>query len=397
MRIGIDARMSGPAHAGIGRYVENLIKELSKNKNLELVLFVRKSNQAIRQSGNQAIVEADIPHYSLAEQFLMPGIIKKAQVDLMHFPHFNIPVFYTGKYVVTIHDLIKHASRGMETTTRTPWLYWLKYLGYKFVFRQAVKRAVKILVPSQWVKKQLIEIYGLPEDKVVVTYEGVGEKFQHSAFSLPRGKAGIQHSAQVLSKYKISKPFIIYTGSLYPHKNIERLIQSISAIGRSAPGGKLVKISLVISCARSVFWERLKKEVQELDAEKFVNLVGFAPDEELAVLYTQAEAFVFPTLSEGFGLPGLEAMACGCPVVCSDIPVLREVYGEAAEYFDPYDISDMAEKIKRVTGDQATKDRLRNDGLEQVKKYSWAKMAKETLKVYGEVVRKEIAMSLSKE
>lgn len=355
MRIGIDARMSGSAHAGIGRYVENLVEELSRNKDLELVLL-----------------KPNIPHYSLAEQFLMPGIIKKAKVDLMHFPHFNVPVFYSGKYLVTIHDLIKHTSRGMATTTRVPWLYWLKYLGYKFVFRQAVKRAAKILVPSQAVKDELAKTYNLPGDKIVVTYEGVGEKFQHSAISN-------QQSAKILAKYNIKKPFVIYTGSVYPHKNIERLIQSIKLLNRSA-------VQLVISCARNVFWKRLKNKIQKLGAEEFINLVGFVPDEELAVLYTQAEAFVFPTLSEGFGLPGLEAMACGCPVVCSDIPVLREIYGEAALYFDPLNPEEMAEKIWGVISDKKMRDALIEKGLEQVKKYSWQKMARETLEVYKQAI-----------
>lgn len=354
MRIGIDARMLGAPHAGIGRYVENLVKELGKSNDLKLVLF--KDN---------------IPHYSLAEQFLMPGIIKKAEVDLVHFPHFNVPVFYSGKYVVTIHDLIKHTSRGLETTTRTPWLYWLKYLGYRFVFRQAVKRAAKILVPSQSVKEELVKVYNLPEEKIVVTYEGVGEKFQ-------KLEIGNQESVKILDKYGIRKPFVIYTGSVYPHKNIERLIQSIKLLNQ-------LPITLVISCARNIFWERLRQKIQELGAEEFVNLVGFVPDEELAILYTQAEAFVFPTLSEGFGLPGLEAMACGCPVVCSDIAVLHEIYGEAAVYFNPLNVEDIAEKIKNVIRDTEIRKMLIKKGFEQVKKYSWTKMAKETLKMYNDV------------
>lgn len=359
MRIGIDTRMSGPAHAGIGRYVENLVGELSKNKDLELVLL-----------------KPNIPHYSLAEQFLVPGIIKKAQVDLMHFPHFNVPVFYTGKYVVTIHDLIKHVSRGMETTTRTPWLYWLKYLGYKFVFRQAVKRAAKILVPSQAVKDELAKTYNLPGDKIMVTYEGVGEKFQQSAISPPAGG----QLTKISAKYNIKKPFVIYTGSLYPHKNVERLVKAVTCLNDSNHFNK--PISLVVVCVRSVFLDRFQQKIKKMNEEKYVNLIGFVPDEDLVLLYQQAEAFVFPTLSEGFGLPGLEAMACGCPVVCSDIPVLREIYGEAAEYFDPLNPEDIAEKIGGVISDKKMRAGLIERGLEQVKKYSWSKMAQETLEVY---------------
>lgn len=389
MRIGIDARMYGLKHAGIGRYVENLVKELGKNPNLELVLFVRKEtkefiNQQLAINNKQSeVIVADIPHYTLAEQFLLPGIIKKAKIDLMHFPHFNVPVFYSGKYVLTIHDLIKHSSLGTKTTTRSPWFYWLKYFGYRFVFAHSVQRAAKILVPSETVKKELVETYGLARDKVRVTYEGVDDKFKNQ-------KSKIKDTNQnliILRNFRITKPYVIYTGSVYLHKNVERLVEAIKLINQSTIINQQLTINLVIVCARSVFWERLKTDVKRLGAEKYVTLAGFVPDKELAVLYQEAEAFVFSTLSEGFGLPGLEAMSVGLPVVCSDIPVLREVYGEAAVYFNPLDVGDMAQKIRNVcSNDSSHRNKMKEVGFEQVKKYSWKKMAKETLEVYKSVL-----------
>ncbi|MFZ5366143.1 MAG: glycosyltransferase family 4 protein [Patescibacteria group bacterium] len=386
MRIVIDARMYGLEHAGIGRYVANLIREI---KNIKIILLVRRKNleEIKKEVGNEfKLVIVDVPHYSLREQIFLPLQLIKLKPDLVHFSHFNVPVFYSGKFVVTIHDLIKHTFRGMETTTRQPWFYWLKYLGYRFVFNQAVKRAVKILVPSQAVKQELIKAYNLPEDKIIVTYEGVEDKFKMKNEKI---KMTMQN-AKILEKYNIKKPFIIYTGSVYPHKNVERLIQSIKLLitnyqlPASPQGGP---ITLVVSCARSVFWERLKKKVKELGAERYVNFVGFVPDRDLVLLYRQAEAFVFPTLSEGFGLPGLEAMAAGCPVICSDIPVLREIYGEAAEYFNPLNPKDMAEKIRKVIRDTRTRKTLVENGLKQVKKYSWQKLVRQTLAVYQEAVK----------
>lgn len=351
MKIGIDCRMSGIKHAGIGRYVENLVNELKiLDKQNQYVFFNR----------------TDIPHYSLKEQLCLPFLLYRERLNLMHFPHFNVPILYFGKYVLTVHDLIKHISKGVETTTKSPWLYWLKYLGYKVVFWFAVKKAVKILVPSQFVKNELVKEYHLNSEKVVVTYEGVDNKITNP-------KSQIPNKLQILNKYEITKPYLLYVGSVYPHKNIERLIEAIKAL----------EINLVIACSRGVFWERLRKKVQENRVENFVNLAGFVPDEELSVLYREAEAFVFPTLSEGFGLPGLEAMANRCPVICSDIPVLREVYGEAAEYFDPLVPEDMAEKIKRVTDHEDKKNQMVEKGFEQLKKYSWRKMASETLAVYN--------------
>lgn len=170
MKIGIDCRMSGLKHVGIGRYIENLVNELKKID---------------AQNEYYFLTRADIPHYSLKEQLILPLILYKEKLALVHFPHFNIPVLYFKKYVVTIHDLIKHISKGVETTTRSPWLYWLKYLGYKFVFWWAVKRATRIIVPSNFVKGDLVKEYKIDPAKVVVTYEGVDNKISNSKFQIP--------------------------------------------------------------------------------------------------------------------------------------------------------------------------------------------------------------------
>ena len=374
MKIVIDCRMYGLEHAGIGRYVENLVRELSKRqrqsrgKGFELVLFFRRKDKkrlTIEPFDHLTIIEADYPHYSLREQIFLPWILYRAKCDLVHFPHFNVPIFYPGKYVVTIHDLIKHASRGRETTTKAPLLYWLKYLGYRVVFWNAVKRAKKILVPSEWVKNELIKQYHLEPAKVVVTYEGVDEKLRIANCELRIKNA-------ILEKYKIKKPFVVYTGSLYPHKNIERLIKAT----------KSLNLSLVIVCSRNVFWERIRKRVEELGAEKFVNLVGFVPDEELVKIYQEAVALVQPSLMEGFDLTVVEAMTAGLPVIVSDIPVHREICGQAALYFDPKSIDDISSKLELVSRDLNLRNKLRDFGFNQAKKYDWKKTVRQTLKVY---------------
>jgi glycosyltransferase involved in cell wall biosynthesis len=361
--------MMGLKHAGIGRYVENLVTELLKvDKDNEYILFARKDFTQSSQFANPNVklVVAEIPHYSLREQFLMPALIAREKVDLMHFPHFNVPIFYSGRFVLTIHDLIKHTSRGVSTTTRNPLAYWLKYLGYKLVFGLSVRRASRILVPSQSVKGELTEEYGLEAEKIVVTYEGVDGAI--------KGEAGVK---EVLEKYKICRPFLLYVGSVYPHKNIEKLIEAVKILG----------IDLVIVCGRSVFWERLQRTIRKMGAENQVNLAGFVPDEELAILYKEASAFVFPSLSEGFGLPGLEAMKQGVPVVASDIPVFREIYKNAAIYFNPLSSADIAAKIKKVLEDKELQQRLKKQGPELAEGYSWKKMASETLLVYNKLPR----------
>lgn len=375
MKIGIDCRMYGLKHGGVGRYVENLVEELYKNgNNHQYVLFVRKDFQESQKflSSNFKIVLADFPHYSLKEQVFFPSIINNENLDIMHFPHFNVPVFYFGKYLVTIHDLIKHTSKGMQTTTKNAWLYWLKYLGYKLVFASAVKRAKKIITPSKFVKKEIIREYLIDSSKIEVTYEGFDHKIQNQ-------------KKEVLKKYQIEKPFLLYVGSVYPHKNVENLIKAVVILNQENHPS-FPKITLVIICGRSVFWQRLQSKIKEMNVEDLVKMTGFVPDEELGSFYQEALVFTFPSLSEGFGLPGLEAMATGTPVIASDIPVLREIYGNAAEYFNPLDPEEMAKKINEVITNDKIRNNLTRKGLERVKDFSWQKMASQTLQIYNSVL-----------
>ena len=175
MRIVIDGRFYGLENTGLGRYSVNLIDQLQNldSQNQYYLLLRRKYFNRLNLPSNWHHVFAEVPHYSLAEQFKLPNLIKKLKPDLVHFLHFNVPVFFFGKYVVTIHDLLIHKQRGKEATTLTPSRYFFKRLAYKFVFGQAVKRAAKVLVPSQAVKDEVAYFYRLDPDKITVTYEGV--------------------------------------------------------------------------------------------------------------------------------------------------------------------------------------------------------------------------------
>jgi len=175
MKIVIDARLYGLENAGLGRYVINLISQLQKldNNNEYIALLRKKYFNRLNFPSNWKKVLADINHYSFKEQLKLPKIIRSLEPDLVHFPHFNVPVFYRGRYLVTIHDLLMHKQRGLEATTLTPSRYYIKRLGYKYVFANAVKNAVKIIVPSQAVKDEVSYYYKLNPDKVIVTYEGI--------------------------------------------------------------------------------------------------------------------------------------------------------------------------------------------------------------------------------
>lgn len=371
MRIVIDCRMYGLEHAGIGRYVINLIDQIEKiDRENEYLLLLRKRYYHELSFGNPKIkkILADYPHYSFREQIFLPLQLIKMKPNLVHFPHFNVPLLCFGKYVVTIHDLIKHQYRGPATTTLWEPIYQLKHFVYKCVVWLAIKRACKIITPSYWWKKIITRNYQLSPDKVVVTYEGADEFTQ----KMPKK---IRSEAD-LKSLDIQKPFVLYAGNLYPHKNVERLAQAVHLLYRK------LGLNLVIAGSRNVFLKRFKGRLKKLNVEEAVKLVGFMDNRELTYLYQQAEVFVFPSLLEGFGLPGLEAMACGCPVIASNSSCLSEIYGSAALYFNPYSVEEIAQKIEKVIVSKQVRNKLIEAGFDQVKKYSWSKMAKETLKVY---------------
>jgi glycosyltransferase involved in cell wall biosynthesis len=364
VKILIDGRLYGLENAGLGRYLINLTDQLSKaDNNNEYVLFLRKKYfDNLNLPANWKKVLVDIRHYSLIEQLKLPGLIKKENPDIVHFPHFNVPVFYRGKYIVTIHDMLMHKSVGLAATTLPAPLYFLKRLGYRLVFDNAVKHSIKIIVPSYSVKKELVKVYGIQENKIEVTYEGVNTNITYSKDN------------------SVEKPYFVYTGNAYPHKNLKRLIEAVVSLNTNCNQS----VNLVIASSRGIFTQRLEKIIRDQKAKEYVKLPGFVPDEKLFSLYKNSIGFVFPSLSEGFGLPGLEAMVAGTLVLAAETPVFKEIYQENAIYFNPLDFTSIEKTMRNVI--EMNPD-LRKEKIEKaqdfVKRYSWAKMAKETLKVYS--------------
>ena len=379
MRIVIDARMIN--ESGIGRYLRNLISNLQilDRKNEYYILLLKKDSIGPSGLQNDEIgknfheIVADFQWYTVAEQIRLPGILKKIKPDLVHFPHFNVPFFYRGKFVVTIHDLI-HQSFSMDRSTHTPLVYGLKHLGYRKIFGNAVKKAEKILVPSEYVKSQLIEKWKIDGQKIVVTSEGVDTKLYTIVDSL--SKSQIENA---LRKFSIKRPYIFYVGNAHPHKNVEGLIKVFTQI--HLRGGKL---QLVLAGGDNFFWQKIKQDSRFRGND--IVFTGEVSDEELAALYKNAECFVMPSFEEGFGLPILEAMSLGCPVVSSNVGSLPEVGGDGAVYFDPHDLGDMGEKINKVLNSEELRKGLIEKGKKRVKQFSWQKMAEQTLEVYQQCV-----------
>jgi glycosyltransferase involved in cell wall biosynthesis len=359
----------------VGRYTINLIDELAKldKKNFYSVLLKRKYFNQLKFPEKWKKVLADFRHYTFTEQLQLPRLVSEQKPDIVHFLHFNIPVFYSGKFIVTVHDLTMHRQGTSATTLPLP-IYYFKRLPYKYAFWKAVKSSVKIIVPSKTVKDEVVNYYAIDERKVKVVYEGLGDKFKEEEFT--------GNVSKVLKKYKLEvQKYFVYVGNVYPHKNLGRAIEAVVEINRNSDR----RILFAIASSRNIFTERLERMIKNLQAGKYVRLLGFVSDEDLGILLKNSTALVYPSLSEGFGLQGLESIAAGTLVLASDISVFKEVYKDNVLYFNPFDFTSI-EKTMREALEMSPRQREKfiKKGQKFIQRYSWSKMAKQTLKVYKE-------------
>ncbi len=376
MKIGIDARFYGPKQKGLGRYIQKLVENLEKvDLTNQYIIFLRRENWSEYQPSNPNFkkVLADYRWYGLPEQILMPIKIWQAKVDLMHFSHFNVPIFCLEPFVVTIHDLVLRKFPTRRASTLNPFLYWLKNLAYRLVVYLAIKRAKKIITVSNYTKKDILKYFKVKSEKIEVVYEGAPVRKYTDQGNSP--------SDTVLSTRAVflGKPYILYVGNAYPHKNLERLILSFKKLIED----KRMDYQLVLVGELDYFYQRLKKMSFAVPSGRII-FTDFVSDPDLNILYQNASLYVFPSLGEGFGLPPLEAMAFGLPVVCSKATCLPEILGRAALYFDPENTEEMAEKIKQVLKDKKLQEKLIDQGFKRIQKYQWSKMTQKTLKIYND-------------
>lgn len=386
MRIGIDARFYGPKAKGLGRYTQELIEQLAllDDKN-EYFIFLGSDDFLAAQieAKNFTKVLADFQPYSLREQLIFPLKIWRTKLDLMHFTHFNVPFFYRGKFVATIHDLILKKFPTKRPGIFKGLRYFFKNIFYDICLRSAVRRACQILTVSHFTKNDLIDYFGLEPAKISVIYEGV------SRLTLP--PASKEAGQRILEKYGIRPPFLLYVGNAYPHKNLPFLLEAFELLLKKS-GPKIPQ--LVLAGKKDDFFQKIEKNFHRLcrvapaNKKTFCTQViftGFLPDHELAFLYRQAFLYVFPSLYEGFGLPGLEAMFFDLPVLSSNAASLPEIFGEAAYYFDPSDKNDFVAKAKHIFQDQFLRQKLISLGRQRVKKFNWQETARQTLTIYKKI------------
>ena len=391
MRIGIDARFYGPIGKGLGRYtqevVDNIIKITSADtsRDFNFVIFLSPENfdEFSCPENNVKKVCLHMPWYSWQEQIQMPFYLWREKLNLIHFPHFNVPLLTPCKFVVTIHDLILTHFPTRRATTLAPIVYWLKNLAYRIVIFGAIKRAQRIITVSEFTKQDLITQFKVLPSRIAVTYEGVA--------NLAKGRDSLfiakLDNQETLKQYHIADNFLLYVGNAYPHKNLEFLLRVFVKLLVRKPDLRLVLIG-----KEDYFYNRVKDYARSLNIWQKENVnssvifPGYVSDAQLEILYQEARVYIFPSLYEGFGLPPLEAMARSCPVLSSDRASLPEILSDAALYFDPENENDLLEKTWKIINEKELRDILVAKGLVQIKKYSWWQCASATLNVYQEAL-----------
>lgn len=366
MRIGFDARKLHDF--GIGTYIRNLLRQLARlDHDTEFVLFCRPEDReslAVLGENFRPVAETS-GNYSVSEQLALPWAIRREGIGLFHAPHYVLPALVPCRSVVTIHDCI-HLMFPQYLPNRLALSYARASMSL------ASKRATRIMTVSESSKRDLLRFMNVAADKIDVIYNAYDERFGVE----PREEDVVR----VAERYQLHDEFVLYAGNVKPHKNLARLIEAFHIVrNRGLDQLKLVLIGDEISK-----YAALRRAVHQHQLHKYVRFLGFVPEETLAVMYRLAGVFVFPSLYEGFGLPPLEAMASGTPVVTSNVSSLPEVAGDAALLVDPYDPNAIADGMYEVLTNQAVRQRLKEMGLARARQFSWEASARRVRDIYRE-------------
>jgi glycosyltransferase involved in cell wall biosynthesis len=383
----LDARTATDHFPGIGRYVVNLARALSQlSPGPDLSLLYNPSARATRLAlPALSRIACTASPFSLRQQWLVPALLRRAQATLYHSSYYLMPYWTGVPTVLTCHDLIPLVSadhfgaaqqaRGAERARRAV---------YRLTNVLALRAAHAIVAVSQATKADLLHYFHLDSRRIVVIPEAAETHFT------PQPGERI---AAVRQKYALPDQYVLYFGSNKPHKNLVRLIKAwqISAFRppptRVAGSGRAISgFKLVIAGHWDSRYPEIKQHVETAGLKDHVIFAGPVAEEDLPALYSGATLFVFPSLYEGFGLPVLEAMSCGTPVVCSNVSSLPEVAGDAARLADPLDVDDLAATISQALASEELRQAMLRRGMEQAAKFSWEQTARETLAVYNQAI-----------
>jgi glycosyltransferase involved in cell wall biosynthesis len=379
MRIAIDAIPLAAAKTGVGHYTDALAEGLARTHPDHCYDLVSPYDFDFDYNGDKPknLNRQYIPVRSIFNKWWLvglPSLLWIYRVDVFHGTNYCVPVFAPCPTVVTIHDLslftqshTHEAANVKQGKRRMPLM---------------ARLASMIIAPSEWTRREVIEKLRVSSEKVRVIHEAAREGMR----PLP------PHLCQdALDRYRIRTPFLLYVGTIEPRKNLLTLIRAYDDLLRTTP----LRPQLVLAGGRGWLCDEVYKLVEELKLQDQVNFTGYVGDADLPALYSAAGAFIYPSLYEGFGLPPLEAMACGAPVITSDISSLPEVVGKAGLTHAPTDTRALTEAMAKLLGDETAREHFRREGLKQAAKFSWERAARETQSVYDEVMKKGVLLRLS--
>jgi len=375
VRIGFDARKLHDF--GIGTYIRNVLRQLARlDCETEFVLLCRPDDvETLRQLGQnfRPVIET-AGNYSIAEQLKVPLALRREGVTLFHTPHYVLSPLVACPSVATIHDCIH--------------LMFPQYLPSRFALTYArtsislaARRATRVITVSESSKRDILRFVDTTPDKIDVIYNAYDERFGEE----PQEEAVVR----VRERYQLQGEFVLYAGNVKPHKNVERLIDAFHLVRQRG----LDHLKLVVIGDEVSHYASLRRAVHRYNLHRHVRFLGYMPEDTLAIMYRLAGVFVFPSLYEGFGLPPLEAMASGTPVVVSNVSSLPEVAGDAAVLVNPLDPVDIADGIMRVLTNDDLRRELRRRGLGRARQFSWEASARRVREIYAQVGAPETVVS----
>lgn len=378
-RFGFDRKTGLPNRVGSGEIAFETLRELyflDKKNDYRIYLPTEKTSDLPQERSGWNYIRAEGRTLWTMIPLSKKLFADRGRIDVFYSSTHYLPLYIGCPSVVTILDL---SYVHFPDLFKRKDLYQLKLWG-----RYSVNKAAKIITISESSKNDIIRHYKVPEEKIKVVYPGIKSKSQMSnvkTASQPRLNRG-QNLNLLKDKYNVQGDYILFVGTLQPRKNVSRLIEALSKI-------KDKNINVIVIGKKGWMFEEIFKAPQKFGVGDRVKFLDSVPDEDLPSFYANAACFVLPSLYEGFGLPVLEAMQYGCPVITSNVSSLPEAGGDAAIYVDPQSAADISEKIERVLGSESLRNEMREKGFLQAKKFSWEKTAKETLKVLEALGRKE--------
>ena len=386
MKIAIDIRRM--REFGVGTYIRNLVRTLSRI-DLESQFFLIGPPAKVQEIGalpqNFENVPAVAPERSFEGHREFRTALRRLDCDLVHVPNlFSVPRFLPCPYVITVHDMLEHMSHERRQTGF--WGAWQLQMT-----KQVLGGAARIFAVSNFTRTEIEKQFEIPSCRIEVVYNAIDERFL-------RGHASGAERELIEQRYQVNYPFLLYAGRVSPHKNVVRMIEAFSALkaelekDHAYPDLKLIIIGDDLSGNPD-----LRRTVVRSGVQNDVRFLGFIPIEVLRIFYDSAKIFVFPSLYEGFGLPPLEAMAHGTPVVTSNATSLPEVVGNAAVLVNPENVFEIMRALHRVLMDQALRERMKERAYKQVTKFSWESSVRRVLDVYREVAQRGRQQERSRE